>query len=93
MDGTLYSLPVKAGDYVTVGQLLAEMADLHRVRVRAFVDEPDLGHLAPNQTVQITWDARSNLAGRVEPSKFPSRWCPWAIEALVKCFVPLIIPT
>src|SRR5579859_7743812 len=27
-DGTLYSLPVKAGDYVRVGDLLAEMADL-----------------------------------------------------------------
>ena len=36
-DGTLYSLPVKAGDYVKLGDLLAEMADLHKVRVRAFI--------------------------------------------------------
>src|SRR6267378_3573227 len=41
-DGTLYSLPVKAGDYVKLGDLLAEMADLHKVRVRAFIDEPEL---------------------------------------------------
>src|SRR6266849_4680893 len=33
-DGTLYSLPVRAGDYVKVGDLLAEMADLHKVQVR-----------------------------------------------------------
>ena len=46
-DGTLYSLPVKAGDYVKTGDLLAEMADLHRVRVRAFIDEPELGALEP----------------------------------------------
>src|SRR6266403_525946 len=45
-DGTLYSLPVKAGDYVKLGDLLAEMADLHKVRVRAFIDEPELGALA-----------------------------------------------
>src|SRR5713101_1723723 len=58
--GTLYSLPVKAGDYVKVGELLAEMADLHKVRVRAFVDEPELGALEPNQPVKITWDALGN---------------------------------
>jgi HlyD family secretion protein len=55
--GTLYSLPVKAGDYVKLGDLLAEMADLHRVRVRAFIDEPELGALEENQPVRITWDA------------------------------------
>ena len=56
-DGTLYSLPVRQGDFVKVGDLLAEMADLHKVRVRAFVDEPDLGALQPNELVRITWDA------------------------------------
>jgi HlyD family secretion protein len=57
-DGTLYSLPVHAGDYVKVGDTLAEMADLTRVRVRAFVDEPDIGALEPNQNVAVTWDAK-----------------------------------
>jgi HlyD family secretion protein len=56
-DGTLYSLPVKAGDYVKVGDLLAEMADLHKVRVRAFIDEPELGALETDLPVKITWDA------------------------------------
>jgi HlyD family secretion protein len=59
-DGTLYSLPVKAGDYVKLGDLLAEMADLHKVRVRAFIDEPELGGLEPNEPVKITWDALPN---------------------------------
>jgi len=59
-DGTLYSLPVKAGDYVRVGDLLAEMADLRKVLVRAFIDEPELGALEPNQPVKITWDALPN---------------------------------
>lgn len=67
-DGTLYSLPVKAGDYVKVGDLLAEMADLHKVRVRAFIDEPELGLLEPNQSVTITWDAlpNQNWTGKTE---------------------------
>ena len=59
-DGTLYSLPVKAGDYVKTGDLLAEMADLHRVRVRAFIDEPELGALEPGEPVKISWDALPN---------------------------------
>jgi HlyD family secretion protein len=56
-DGTLYSLPVRQGDFVRAGDLLAEMADLHKVRVRAFVDEPEIGGLRPNEPVRITWDA------------------------------------
>ena len=60
VDCTLYSLPVKSGDYVKTGDLLAEMADLHKVRVRAFVDEPDLGGLEPGLPVRITWDALPN---------------------------------
>ncbi len=59
-DGTLYSLPVKAGEHVKVGDLLAEMADLHKVRVRAFIDEPELGGLETGEQVRITWDALPN---------------------------------
>jgi HlyD family secretion protein len=59
-DGTLYSLPVKAGDFVKLGDLLAEMADLHKIRVRAFIDEPELGALEANEPVKITWDALPN---------------------------------
>jgi len=68
LDGILYSLPVRVGDYVKVGDVLAEMADLHQVRVRAFVDEPDLGWLAPDENVQVSWDAMPNRTwtGKVE---------------------------
>lgn len=59
-DGTLYSLPVKTNDFVKVGDLLWEMADLHKVRVRAFIDEPDLGGLEAGEPVIITWDALPN---------------------------------
>src|ERR1700691_3541633 len=67
-DGTLYSLPVRKGDFVKLGDVLAEMADLRHVRVRAFVDEPDLGSLGQNQGVQVLWDAMPNRiwTGKVE---------------------------
>jgi len=61
-DGIVYSLPVKQGAYVQAGDLLVQEADLSRVQVRMFVDEPDVGRLAPGQKVEVTWDA---LPGRI----------------------------
>jgi HlyD family secretion protein len=67
-DGTLYSLPVHVGDFVHEGDPLAAIADLHNLRVRAYIDEPELGQLEPNQDVEITWDAKPDRVwkGHVE---------------------------
>jgi len=75
-DGTLYSLPVRQGDFVKAGDLLAEMADLHKVRVRAFVDEPELGALQPNEPVRITWDALPDRAWQGQTEIIPKQVVP-----------------
>jgi HlyD family secretion protein len=72
-DGTLYSLPVSRGDYVKLGDTLAEMADLRHVRVRAFVDEPDLGLLEPDQKIEVTWDAKPGLTWRGLTEQVPKQ--------------------
>lgn len=56
-DGEVYSLPVKEGAFVNPGDLLLQEADLSKVLVRAFVDEPDIGRLNPGEKIEITWDA------------------------------------
>lgn len=61
-EGIVYSLPVRPGNFVNTGDLLLEVADLHKVRVRLFIDEPEIGKLLKGQTVEVTWDA---LPGRV----------------------------
>ena len=61
-DGVVYSLPIHQGDYVNPGDLLLQAADLSKVLVRAFVDEPDVGRLTLGEIVEVTWDA---LPGRV----------------------------
>ncbi|HLJ29786.1 MAG TPA: efflux RND transporter periplasmic adaptor subunit [Candidatus Angelobacter sp.] len=55
--GTVYQVRVKAGSFVNAGDLLLQMADLNRIQVRAFVDEPDIGKLAKDQKVEVTWEA------------------------------------
>ncbi len=61
-DGVVYSLPVHQGSYVNPGDLILQEADLSKVLVRAFVDEPDVARLAPGQPIEVTWDA---IPGRV----------------------------
>ena len=61
-DGEVYAVPARAGSFVNPGDLLLQEADLSHVLVRAFVDEPDIGRLAPNQAIEVTWDA---VPGRV----------------------------
>ena len=56
-DGIVYALPVKQGAYVQTGDLLLQVGDLSQMLVRSFVDEPEIGRLAPAQRIEVTWDA------------------------------------
>jgi HlyD family secretion protein len=55
--GTVYGLVARAGAYVNPGDLLANVGQLDRLRVRLYVDEPELGRVAEQQPVTIAWDA------------------------------------
>jgi HlyD family secretion protein len=61
LHGVAYNLPARKDEFVAAGDLLVQVADLHHVRVRAFVDEPDIGRLQVGQPVEVAWDA---LPGR-----------------------------
>jgi HlyD family secretion protein len=61
-NGVVYSLPVKQGGYVNPGDLVLQEADLSKVLVRTFVDEPDIARLSPGEPIEVTWDA---MPGRI----------------------------
>jgi HlyD family secretion protein len=71
-DGIVYSLPVKQGAYVQTGDLLLQEGDLSQMLVRTFVDEPDIGHLAQGQKIEITWDAIPGRTWKGAVSSIPS---------------------
>jgi HlyD family secretion protein len=71
-DGTVFSLPVKQGAFVQTGDLLLQEADLSKLLVRAFVDEPDIGRLQIGQPVEATWDAVSGRTWTGSVSSVPS---------------------
>lgn len=56
--GTVYSVPVSRTDYVQQGDRLLSMADLTKMQVLAYFDEPEIGNLAVGQPATIVWDAR-----------------------------------
>jgi HlyD family secretion protein len=71
-DGIVYSLPIHQGSYVNPGDLVLQEADLSKVLVRAYVDEPDVGRLSPGQKIELTWDAVPGRTWQGSVSSVPS---------------------
>jgi HlyD family secretion protein len=59
--GVVYGVSARPGAYLNAGDLVANVGRMDRLRVRVYVDEPELGRVAEGQPVTITWQA---LAGR-----------------------------
>ncbi len=59
--GTVYDLPARQGVYLNPGDPVASVGRLDPVRVKVYVDEPELGRVQTGESVRITWDA---LPGR-----------------------------
>ncbi|HEX4006405.1 MAG TPA: efflux RND transporter periplasmic adaptor subunit [Acidobacteriaceae bacterium] len=70
--GTVYSLPVARYDYVQQGDRLLSMADLSKLQVLAYFDEPEIGNLAVGQPATIVWDARPNEVWHGHIVRLPS---------------------
>ena len=79
-NGTIIEKPVSLGMVITSatssasgGTTILRMADLSKVRMRAFVNETDIGNVKPGQVATVTVDAFPNrrfvgIVEQVEPS-------------------------
>jgi len=67
--GTVYQFELKPGGYLNTGDLVASIGQLNRVRVKVFVDEPDLGRVSKGMPVMITWDAMPGRQWKGEVDK------------------------
>ncbi len=57
-EGTVYYIPYSQYEFVPAGEDMMDIADLNKLLVRAYFDEPDIGRLKDGQPVTITWDAK-----------------------------------
>lgn len=70
--GTVYRIPVSQTEYVQQGDLLLQMADLSKMQVRAYFDEPEIGKLRVGQPVTIKWDAQPGKTWHGHIARVPS---------------------
>jgi HlyD family secretion protein len=77
LSGVVYSLSARPGAYLNVGDPVANVGRMDRLRVRVYVDEPELGRVAEGQPVTITWQA---LPGKKWQGTVESK--PTSIQAL-----------
>jgi HlyD family secretion protein len=74
--GQIYGLAVRPGAYVDAGGLITNVGRLDRLRVRVYVDEPELGRVVQGQAVTITWDALPGRKWTGSVEKRPSSVAP-----------------
>ncbi len=72
ISGTLYQFDLKVGAYLQPGDLAGLVGKLEQVKVTVYVDEPDLGRIALDMPVEITWDARPGQKWQGRVNKLPT---------------------
>jgi HlyD family secretion protein len=85
--GTVYSIPVSQYDFVPAGDDLMDVADLNRIQVRAYFDEPEIGKLAVGQAVKIVWDAKPNQTWHGHISRAPSTVITYGTRNVGECII------
>lgn len=85
--GTVYSLPVAQYDFVQPGQPLINIADLTKLQIRAYFDEPEIGKLAAGQPVTITWEAKPNLVWHGHVKQAPTTVITYGTRNVGECLI------
>ncbi|HOK47431.1 MAG TPA: efflux RND transporter periplasmic adaptor subunit, partial [Bryobacteraceae bacterium] len=66
-------LSARRGSYVNTGDTVAEIGELGTLRVRVYVDEPELGRVAEGMPAVITWDAMPERQWKGTVEKMPTQ--------------------
>jgi len=85
--GTVYSIPVSTYDFVPAGENLVDVADLNKIQIHAYFDEPEIGKLAVGQAVKITWDAKPNQAWHGHISIAPTTVITYGTRNVGECII------
>jgi HlyD family secretion protein len=87
ISGTVYSVPVSEYDFVQPGDDLLAVADLNRIKVRAYFDEPEVGKLSPGQAVKIVWDAKPNQTWHGHVEEAPTTIVTYGTRNVGECII------
>jgi len=85
--GTVYSIPVSTYDFVPAGETLVAVADLNKIQIHAYFDEPEIGKLAVGQAVKIVWDAKPNQTWHGHISIAPTTVITYGTRNVGECII------
>ncbi len=85
--GSVYSIPVSQYDFVQAGEELLDVADLNKVQIRAYFDEPEIGKLAVGQGVKIVWDAQPDRVWHGHVSRVPTTVIAYGTRSVGECII------
>jgi HlyD family secretion protein len=85
--GTVYSVPVSNYDFVAAGENLVAVADLNKIQIHAYFDEPEIGKLAVGQAVKIAWDAKPTQTWHGHISIAPSTVITYGTRNVGECII------
>jgi HlyD family secretion protein len=92
ISGTVYYLPVSQYDYVSMDAStgstdLVYVANLSRMRITAYFDEPEIGNLAAGQPVKIIWDSKPGTTWHGHISQAPTTIITYGTRNVGECFI------
>ncbi len=87
LPGTVYSIPVSEYDFVPGGDDILDVADLTRIQVRAYFDEPEIGKLARGQSVTIVWDAKPGQVWHGHIERAPTTVITYGTRNVGECII------
>jgi HlyD family secretion protein len=58
--GTVYAVPVTQYQFVPAADTLVQVANLRKLQITAYFDEPEIGQLKVGQPVTVVWAAKPN---------------------------------
>lgn len=85
--GTVYSIPVSQYDFVQAGEDLVDVADLNKIQVRAYFDEPEIGNLAVGQAVTIVWEGKQDRVWHGHVSRVPTTVIAYGTRSVGECII------
>jgi HlyD family secretion protein len=85
--GTVYAIPVSQYDFVQAGEDLIDVADLNKIQVRAYFDEPEIGNLSVGQAVTIVWEGNQNRVWHGHVTRVPTTVIAYGTRSVGECII------
>ncbi len=87
--GSVYAIPVSQYDFVQAGEALLDVADLNKLEVLAYFDEPDVGKLATGQPVKVVWAAKPDRVWHGHVLEAPTTIISYGMRNVGECLISL----